>query len=104
MDQLIIYPLLDGIAIMYPCSSDLSIQDIALKDVPKDTPYLIIDADKLDDAHDFSRPDGYGMGAVAWFCKKIDADIEAVRNAKDLPAVVIMQMINQLEQQKQFIT
>jgi len=51
------------------------INEIARKDVPASTPYKIVDsADVPEDREsrnelfgDFSLPDGYGVGAEAWF-------------------------------------
>ena len=70
----IIYPLDDGIAVVIP-SGELPLEDVAAKDVPAGTPYLLIDANDLPTDRtfraawtaDFSAPDGYGIGADAWF-------------------------------------
>lgn len=76
MPQYIIYPLGDdGIAIIHPCDCGLSVVEIAAKDVPPGTPYLIVDASEIPADRtfraaweaDFSTPDGYGLGAEAWF-------------------------------------
>lgn len=74
----IIYPLEDGIAVITPCLCGLSISDIARKDVPAGVPYKIVDASAIPtdrtfrDAWeaDFSEPDGYGIGAEAWFAEQ----------------------------------
>jgi hypothetical protein len=73
----IIYPLDDGIAVVIP-SGELPIEDVAAKDVPAGTPYLLIDASDLPTDRtfraawtaDFSAPDGYGIGADAWFAAR----------------------------------
>lgn len=78
MSQRIIYPIEGGrIAVVVP-SGELSILEVAQKDVPAETPYLIVDATNIPtdrtfrDAWvaDFSAPDGYGIGAEAWFSQQ----------------------------------
>ena len=73
----IIYPTADGIAVIIP-TGELPIEEVAAKDVPAGTPYRFIDSDDLPrdrdfraawDA-DFTDPDGYGIGAVAWFAQQ----------------------------------
>lgn len=76
-NQRIIYPTSEGgIAIVTPMPEcGLSIEQVALKDVPAGVPYLFITLDQLPpdrtfrDAWeaDFSTPDGQGMGAEAYF-------------------------------------
>lgn len=76
MAQKIIYPNeLGGIAIMTPIlESGLTIEQIALKDVPAGKPFLIIDDTDIpeDDQYrdaweaDFSEPHGIGLGHEAW--------------------------------------
>lgn len=73
----IIYPTPDGIAVIIP-TGELPIEDVAAKDVPAGTPYLLIDASDLPTDRtfraawtaDFSTPDGYGIGADAWFAAR----------------------------------
>ena len=84
-DKVIIYPHNSGIAAVYPVMDcGLSLEQIALKDVPKGRPYRIIDASEIPTDRtfgfgtaweaDFSSPDGegadYGAGSensvVAW--------------------------------------
>jgi len=77
MNQRVIYPTSEGgVAILIPITDcGLTIEEIALKDVPAGTPYQIIDVSDVPsdrtfrDAweYDFSQPDGYGIGADAWF-------------------------------------
>jgi hypothetical protein len=71
----IIYPNPDGtISVVIP-TGELPLQDVALKDVPADTPYLLATtADIPSDRTfreaweaDFTTPDGEGIGADAWF-------------------------------------
>ena len=78
MNNKIIYPLQNGgIAIIHP-TGDLPFNEVCRKDVPVDTPYLILDeADIPTDRYfrdaweaDFSNPDGYGIGAEAWFAEQ----------------------------------
>ena len=66
-----------GISVIIP-TGELPIEDVAQKDVPTGTPYLLTDvADIPDDRTfrgaweaDFSNPDGYGIGADAYFAAK----------------------------------
>lgn len=59
-------------------TGELSIEDVAQKDVPAGAPYLLADvADIPSDRTfrdaweaDFSNPDGYGIGADAYFDAK----------------------------------
>lgn len=64
----IIYPNGTGISVITPNTScGLSVEQIAVKDVPEGVPYKIISVDDLPDratrdawTADFSEPDGYG--------------------------------------------
>ena len=66
-----------GVAVIVP-TGELPIEAVAQKDVPAGIPYLIVDvADILSDRTfrgaweaDFSTPDGYGLGADAYFAAK----------------------------------
>lgn len=77
MNQRIIYPNDSGIAILIP-TGELSIEEVARKDVPAGAPYIIVDADVIPADRefrsaweaDFSNPDGYGIGAEAWFAEQ----------------------------------
>jgi hypothetical protein len=75
MNNRIIYPLpTGGIAIVVP-TGELSIEDVAQKDVPVGTPYLLITTDDIPSDRlfrdaweaDFTTPDGHGIGDDAWF-------------------------------------
>jgi hypothetical protein len=76
--QVIVYENSDGlIAVMYPADCGLSITEIARKDVPAGTPYLLVNAADLPDGAyrdawtaDFSEPDGVGIGPDAWFAER----------------------------------
>ena len=80
MNQRIVYPNnTGGISIIIPTEEcGLSVTDIARKDVPKDTPYIIINNSDIPSDRtfraawdaDFSEPDGYGIGADAWFAEQ----------------------------------
>jgi hypothetical protein len=80
MTQRIIYPLDDEcVAVIAPAfNCDISVVEIARKDVPANKPYKIIDESAIPtdrtfrDAWeaDFSNPDGYGIGADAWFAEQ----------------------------------
>lgn len=75
MDR-IIYPNESGICVIIPTGS-LSIEEVARKDVPSGVPFKFLDASDVpaDRAQraaweaDFSNPDGYGIGAEAWFAE-----------------------------------
>lgn len=71
----IIFPNENGsIAIIFP-TGILSLDATAKKDVPAGLPYLIVNDNDLPTDWstseawevDFSKPDGYGIGAEAWF-------------------------------------
>ena len=80
MSQVIIYPNDEGhLSIVTPnLSCGISIEEIARKDVPPGIPYHIIDRSQIPsdldfyDAWeaDFANPDGYGIGAHAWFAEQ----------------------------------
>lgn len=79
MNQVVIYPYENTIAVVIPCStSGIPVHEIARKDVPAGVPFLIIDAAELptDDTYraawtaNFSTPDGVGIGADAWFAEQ----------------------------------
>ena len=68
-DKRIIYPNGDNVAVIIPATkTTLTVEQIAKKDTPTGTPYLIVDATDVPsdrtDRHlwtaDFSNPDGYG--------------------------------------------
>jgi hypothetical protein len=66
-----------GVAVIIP-TGELSIEDVCQKDVPAGTPYLIVEDDVIPSDRtfrgaweaDFSNPDGYGIGADAYFAAK----------------------------------
>lgn len=79
MKKVIIYPNDGGwVSVVNPAvECDLSIEDIAKKDVPAGKPYYIIDESMLptDNAFfeaweaDFNNPDGQGIGHDVWYNK-----------------------------------
>jgi hypothetical protein len=78
MTQAIIYPQDNGsIALVIP-TGELPIAEVSQKDVPAGIPYLIVDVTSIPEDHtffgaweaDFSNPDGYGIGADAYFAAK----------------------------------
>lgn len=86
--QLVIFPNNEtgGVCIMSPnLASGLSIEQIAIKDVPAGLPYLIVDRTELPEdvefvdawEADFSEPDGYG-GNV--FPEVVEDEEEGVEN------------------------
>ena len=70
-----------GLSIIHPTGA-LPIEDLAQKAVPAGTPYLIVEDDVIPSDRsfrnaweaDFSNPDGYGIGADAWFAAKAAAE------------------------------
>jgi hypothetical protein len=66
-----------GVSVIIP-TGELSIEEVAAKDVPAGTPYLIVEDDVIPSDRtfrnaweaDFSNPDGYGIGADAWFAQQ----------------------------------
>jgi hypothetical protein len=76
--QLIVYPNSEGgISVIVP-TGELPIADVALKDVPAGTPYVFATPKDFPSDRvfrnaweaDFSQPDGYGIGAEAYFAAK----------------------------------
>jgi|DEB0MinimDraft_6_1074348.scaffolds.fasta_scaffold15547_7 hypothetical protein len=89
----IIYPRDNGgVCVVIP-SGELPFEEVCRKDVPAGIPYLVVNqedypspADKVFfDAWeaDFSNPDGYGIGADAWFAAKAAA--EAAEQTEEAP-------------------
>jgi hypothetical protein len=83
----IIYQNQDSsVIIIFPVATSMTIDQIAQKDVPYNTPYLIVeDSDLPEDwsnsaawEADFSSPDGIGMGAHRWFIAQAEADIVSI--------------------------
>ena len=70
------------VAILYP-TGEIPFEDVCLKDVPENIPYIIVDQSDIPkdmtfrDAWeaDFSNPDGYGLGHEKWLESK-----ESVKN------------------------
>ena len=69
-----------GLSVIHP-TGELPIEDVCQKDVPAGTPYLIVEDDVIPSDRsfrnaweaDFSNPDGYGIGADAYFAAKAAA-------------------------------
>ena len=69
-----------GVSVIIP-TGELSIEEVAAKDVPAGTPYLVVEDDAIPSDRtfrnaweaDFSNPDGYGIGADAYFAAKAAA-------------------------------
>ena len=73
--QRIIYSNTDGtVAVIIP-TGELPIEAVAAKDVPAGVPYLFVTTDDVPSDRtfrgaweaDFTTPDGYGLGADAYF-------------------------------------
>jgi len=66
-----------GVSIIIP-TGELFIEEVANKDVPAGTPYKFVTTDDIPSDRtfreaweaDFSNPDGYGIGADAYFAAK----------------------------------
>ena len=73
-----------GLSVIHP-TGELPIEDVCQKDVPAGTPYLIVEDDVVPSDRsfrnaweaDFSKPDGYGIGADAWSAAKAAAEAAA---------------------------
>ena len=91
MTKRIIYQTSEGgVAIIVPAPDcGLTIEEIATKDVPKGTPYKIIDTVDVPSDRtfrsaweaDMTNPDGVAMGADSWF-----AEIERERQIEEAAA------------------
>ena len=74
----ILYPNSEGgVSVIIP-TGELPFEDVCQKDVPAGVPYLIVSEDDIPSDRtfrnaweaDFSSPDGYGIGADAWFAQQ----------------------------------
>lgn len=78
MEKYIIYPNQNGGICLVMPTRELSVEEIARKDVPSGVPYLFVNRSELPADHqffeaweaDFNNPDGYGIGAEAWFAEQ----------------------------------
>ncbi len=78
----ILYPNPDGGICVLHSTGELPIEDVCQKDVPAGTPYLVVEDNVIPSDRsfrnaweaDFSNPDGYGIGADAWFAEKAAAE------------------------------
>lgn len=94
MPQRIIYQTNDGgVAIIIP-SGELSIEEVARKDVPAGARFAIVSTDTVPDDRTFRSAwevehgnlnDGVGIGQSAWFIEQYEAEITAI-NAEAIPA------------------
>jgi len=79
-NKLIIFPNdSGGVVFCYPNpNSGLTLEEIARKDVPAGKPYLLVPDELVPKDHtffdafeaDFTTPDGFGIGADAWFAEQ----------------------------------
>lgn len=78
MNTRIIYPMENGgVAILIP-TGELSIEEVARKDVPAGVPYKVVDVSDIPEDRtfrnaweaEFSNPDGHGIGHEAWFAEQ----------------------------------
>jgi hypothetical protein len=78
MNQCIIYSNgIGGICLIMP-TGELSVEEVARKDVPAGTSYIILNTDQVPADHtffsaweaDFNASHGVGIGADAWFAEQ----------------------------------
>lgn len=97
MNKRIIYPNNESISIIIPAEqTQETIDIICKKDVPAGVPYKIVDASAIPDDRtfrdawtaDFSEPDGYGIGAKAYFTNILSKDLsfieKEIKKCKDI--------------------
>lgn len=79
MSKCILYRNDNGrVSVIIPADCGLTIEEIAQKDVPAGVPYKITDISNIPTDRtfraaweaDFTEPDGYGIGADAWFAEQ----------------------------------
>lgn len=69
-------------------TNNLSLEEIAKKDVPHNAPFVFVDRSQLPETLDFyeawevdfTSPDGYGMGYHRYFISKLKAEINQGRD------------------------
>ena len=74
----ILFPHPNGMLAFVSPTGELSIEDTAAQCVPDGVPYKIVDVSEIPSdwsfrnawETDFSNPDGYGIGADAWFAQQ----------------------------------
>ena len=99
MNSIIIFPNSSGgVVFCYPAPNcGLPIEEIARKDVPLGTPFLLIPENQVPTDHtffnafeaDFSKPDGFGIGHTAWFAEqalKKQIEEDAARHSAEIAA------------------
>ena len=83
MTQRIIYQNNDGgVSIIIP-TGELAIEEVAKKDVPAGVAYKIVDEADIPSDRTFrnaweaniTEPDGYGIGADAWFAEQKEKEV-----------------------------
>lgn len=80
MEKVVIYKNPEGgVCVLHPTpETELTIEEIARKDTPAGVPYMILDKSALPEDRifrnaweaDFDNPDGFGIGADAWFAEQ----------------------------------
>ena len=78
----ILYPIENGGVVVLSATGEIPFEEVCRKDVPANTPYLIVEDDVIPSDRsfrnaweaDFSNPDGYGIGSDAWFAEKAAAE------------------------------
>jgi len=90
----ILYLNSEGSICILHATGELPIEDVCQKDVPAGVPYLIVSEDDVPSDRtfrnaweaDFSNPDGYGIGADAYFAAKAAAEQAADEETVDATA------------------
>jgi hypothetical protein len=88
MKSLIVFPNSSGgVVFCYPAPDcGLSLLEIARKDVPAGVPFRLLNDSEVPSDHtffgafeaDFTEPDGFGIGAEAWFAEQADKEEPAM--------------------------
>lgn len=91
-----------GVVVVYPMyDCGIPVAEIARKDVPAGSPYLIVDATAVPSDHtffdafeaDFSNPHGYGIGQQSWFIEKYTAEIAALDPTRDAEHIAYLERL-----------
>lgn len=112
MTKAIIHPNSTGnVSVTIP-SGEISLEEVAKKDIPYGVPYKIIDNAELPSDHtffnaweaDFTNPDGYGLGPNRYFIEQIEIQIleldtlKTEENSSEVDTIIF----NLLQERKRF--
>jgi len=107
MTKRIIYSTQDGgVSIIIP-TGELSLEEVARKDVPAGVPFKIIDTVDVPDDRtfrsaweaDMTSPHGTGIGQQAWFIEQYEAKIAAINaeTGPEAPQTLVAASIDEAE-------